>query len=284
MHYPALVGGDLYHFMSAFWGSLYAARLTNLGATATIIPLGDPREGKINATTFTTRAGASGSAQTATWTTAPSGLATPYKLEPAVKFTDAGLHGPAGIPGVIFNGTSESLSIPDATYWTRLAASAGSWAAWIVDTDSAASRDIFDKYDNADQREWVLQVDADDKLNLYMYDETADAAIFRTSDAVVSPGVPLHVCATYDGATDANATVLYVNGVAFASTAGSSGVFVTMRNTTSLVTVGAAITPASYFTGTIFGGPLGPAYVQAQLTATQVAEDYKLGRYALGLG
>lgn len=81
-------------------------------------------------------------------------------------------------------------------------------------------------------------------------------------------------------------SLIYVNGASIASTVANSGSFVTMRDTTKVVGIGASdnATPGQYFSGSVFGGPFGPTFVQAQLTAAQVLRDYELWRGAIGLG
>lgn len=195
------------------------------------------------------------------------------------------MHGPAGIPGIVLNGTSEYLSIPDATYWTTAAGSTFSVVACIYPVNTAGTGTLMAKY-TAAQEEWTVYILSDETVRFTITDTTAGVSIRRDSDGAVAVGTPAHLVFTYDGATNANGMVIYVNGVSVASTATNGAGFVTMRNNTSTVTMGAvdSVTPSNYLNATYYGGPWGPTFTQTQLTAAQVLNDYRLWRGDMGLG
>lgn len=287
---PQLISGSFLSYAKMLWEFIYQARFANLGATATIIPLVDPSIARINATTFATKvSSASGSAQTATWTAAPSALATPVVLNAIAGtsvWTAPGLYGPTGIPGIILNGTSEYLTIPDVNYWTNIA-SAFSIIFWGVITNQAATQYILTKYGAAGAREWGFGITSAEKPFLLLNDDSAGVDIDRTADAAVTTAIPVQIVVTKgagNGATAMNDALVYVNGAVVASTATNSGAFVDMENLASAVYLGALGTPGLYYNGLVFGGPLGVTFVQAQITAAQAKNDYDIGRAALGLG
>ena len=274
------------------WEYIYNHRFANFGATATIIPLVDPAIARINATAHNTKvSNASGSDQAVTLSAAPSGWSTPFDLilaaDPNVK-SSARLHGPAGIPFLIFNGTSERATIPDAAYWSAtLDAVSIVFCGFFVATTGRQTVIAKSDEGGALDREFSVHMTATETLQFIEYDETADGNISRATDAAVALSVPLHCAVTMDtGATMANA-VWYVNGASTASTAATSGTFVTVQDRTSVVSIGSdnASTPGQYLNGSgLYGGPFGIAFVQAQLTAAQVKKDYDLWRAAMGIG
>lgn len=262
--------------------AVYEAVLTELGATGTIVPLGDPIY-RTGGTTFRSVSGVSG-LETAVWTAseAPESFDTPPTRQ--------------GIcPVVNFNGTDEYLTAPDAGYWTRDDSGAApvSMGGWVYLTDDSSSRTLLSKYDNGNGREWLLYVTGSDFLQFLVRDESASAASDRTTDAAVPLGRWVFLVVTYDG-TGGTAPlggancVIYVDGVAFASTNNNSNTYVAMEDGTGTVSVGSNQGGGSsarqhYFDGKIAGGPAGPIFTQIELTAEQVMNIYRLQKGALAL-
>lgn len=278
---PVLAKGSHVALMNALHASLYRDVLAELGNTGTLLPLGDPVNCPPTATTFPgMRQHASGGAQTWTWSEAIKGFDTPFSYDDHLNCWQ-GL-----CPLLTFNGTDEMATSPDAAYWTR-ALAAFSVGAWIRPS-TVASRVILSKYDvtaGSQVREWRLYIDSSRFINIEVYDETVDALIgVRYTTAVIPSAQWSHLVATYDGTNVFGGLKIYLNGVAVSVDDQSSGVFVTMRDTTSLARVGfqGGGTPL-YFSGGMAGGPLGPFFTQIELTAANVANLYDIGRRALGL-
>ena len=275
----AISRGALLQFYEAMWGPIYEAVLNILGSTGTIMPVGDPKHGQPNATTFTTV----GEEQvTFTWSEAPSSFDTALDLADPDSFQGV-------IPVVSFNGTDEEADTPDASYWSSgdgtndSPFSVGMWAS-VVDT--AVERSILAKYDSSGSaREWGISILTNDRLRLLCQDESAGVNMYRISDAAVTQGSYALLVITYDGAGGASAAdgiAFYQNGVSMASTATNNASYVAMENTASTVDL-CVRKAATFFNGKVAGGPLGPFFAQKELTADEVRRLYEIGRRALAL-
>ena len=183
--------GSLLQLYQAMWGPLYEAVLSILGATGTIVPVGDPKHGQPNASTLTTV----GEEQvTFTWSEAPNSFDTKLDL------TDAGSY-QGIVPVVDFNGTDEEADSPDAAYWSRDDSGSNpmSVGAWMNFADTTAAQVILGKYDSTGAvREWLLRIESDETMRFYAYDESADVIVNRATDSAVSTDLWHYVAATYD--------------------------------------------------------------------------------------
>ena len=258
------------------WAPIYEAVLTILGSTGTIIPMGDTNDEPADRTTVTSRGDVQG-----VWTYTP-GAVTVFDQGPAFE-------GPGYIPVIAFNGASEALTTPDVAYYTRgngTTDSAFSVGVWANVTDTAAARTFFSKWQGAAANEWTFYVDASDLLILDLQDESVDIDTLRTSDAAIAMGAWRLFVATYDGtggATAANGIILYSNGATIASTATNNASYVAMEDTAATPAIGMVADPASYYQGSLAGGPLSPFFVQAVLSADAILRLYQLGRPGLGV-
>ena len=90
--------------------------------------------------------------------------------------------------------------------------------------------------------------------------------------------------ATALGVIHTDMNLYYDGAIEGAPAQADSGNFGICRDTASTVTLGCSnAAPANKFEGKMAGGPLGPFFVQAELTADQVRRLYQLGRRALGV-
>lgn len=276
--------GNLFQSRSLWYPALYEARYANFGATTTILPMGDSYHGAPSATTFTTqRASATGVNAVFTWSEAPNAFDTPLNLASTGSYQGI-------IPIVTFNGTDEEADSPDADFWTTAATNAFSFVCWVNLTDTAGSRTFLAKFDEtsgSEAREFVCLVNLNDNASFEVWDETANAVLNRSENAVFPHGVWAHMAYVYDGGTSDTSLKIYRNGAQVDDTSGGSGVFVTMQNTATLPQLGFQIngagTKARFMNGKMAGGPLGPCMVKAELTADQLVRDYNIGRRALAL-
>ncbi len=273
------------------WSDALEARIfRELGVTATIFPVGAPRRSNalLTATTFTTRRDtASGLEATATCrvtatATAPYSWATPFDLTIPTNWKGI-------IPILTFNGTSNNIDTPDAAYWTSALAAftAGFWVKFSVVN---AIQDLLTKYDvatGAEACEFRMYLDADGKLNIEVWDETANAVIGIKYNTALVAGTWYHIVFTYGGGTDNTSCKIYLNGVSVGDTSLDSGVFVTMQNTATLVRIGSSLgtdgARTGYFNGQMAMGLLGPGYAQVAIAAAPVKNLYLCGADALGL-
>lgn len=279
---PAL--DSLFRKNAAQWGQFYSLLEQQLGATGTLINFGDQgNAGKVNATTFTgMRFNASGLAPTWTPSEALSAFDTAFDLT-----NPANWQGLA--PVLTFNGTDELIRAPDAGFWTRndAAAETMSIGLWLKVGNLSATSTLFSKRKNtaATAREWELRLSGTEIIELVLVDESAGVAAQRASDAAITQNVWNFIVVTYagtGGVTAANGITVYVNGSSVASTATNDASYVAMENLTARPAIGSLDEGASFLTGSILGGPWGPFYAQAALTAAQIANIH--ARMRLGLG
>ena len=264
----------------ALWAMLYHNRQTQLGNTVTIMNFGDEdNAGLVSAATFTgARFHSAGLAPVWTPNEALSLYDIPLNLDSPGSWKDL-------IPIIDMNGTDEEADTPDAAYWSR-ALAAFSVGAWVNLRDATSSAILAKYTTSGDLREWVFQLTSGDFLQLIIYDEndavTPNASIDTRANAVLAQDIWVFVVATYDGTANASGINLYQDGVLVASTDTDDANFLSARDTTSVVEFGKS-NGAAFFDGRIAGGPCGPFFVQAELTAEQVANLFRIERLAIGV-
>ena len=169
------------------------------------------------------------------------------------------------------------------SYWER---------PWANVTDTATVRAFLSKWGasgSPGNREWIFQINALDRLELYVHDESASVAARRTGNAAIPMGRWAQFAVTYDGfggAAAMDTVTLYVDGVVYASTPYNNAGYVAMEDKAEPVMFAAQRsggTPSQFFNGQIAGGPLGPSFAQKELSADEMRALYDLGRAALGL-
>lgn len=256
------------------WCPLYEAVLRILGSTGIIIPIGDPKHENVGRTTVATVG-----EEQAVFTY--SEAVTAFDTVPSLK-------GPGRIPIISFNGSDEEADSPDAAYWSRgdgSSDSALSVGAWVYITDIASGRHIIAKWTNSgNQREWRFYVASADNLIFQLRDESGPFNAQRESTAAVKQGAWHFYAATYDGgggATAADGIKLYEDGVDVSGTATNNASYVAMENGTSLVSIAMRPPSNGMYDGRMAGGPLGPFFVQSELSADAILRLYHLGRAAL---
>ncbi len=269
--------GALLQFYEAIWGPMYESVLTLLGNSGTIIPMGDPKQGQPNATTFNTV----GDEQVAfTWSEAPSLFDSSLDLTDPDSFQGI-------IPVVSFNGTDEEADTPDAAFWTQDDGAASedvSVGAWVNLSLASSTQTVLAKWDSTSTREWAFQFDPTENLRLIVMDESQAVDARRIADAASTTGWHF-VVATYDGtggATAADGITLYEDGAVKASTATTNGSYVAMEDGAAPPSVGRlSATDSSYLASILAGGPLGPFHTRKVLSGDEVRRLYEVGRRAL---
>jgi hypothetical protein len=264
--------------LEGMWGPLREDILAVLGSTGSILPIGDPKHGQPNATTFKT---VGGEQLTFTWSEAPSDFDTKLDLTSPDSFQGI-------IPIVKFNGTDEEADSPDAAYWTR-AAGAFSMGVWYNQSSTTGTQVILSKYDettSAELREWQFFIAAG-KPFLEVWDESANAAIGRKYDNAQNALQWYSLVVTHDGGTSSSGVSIYLDGVKVDDTVSEAGSFTAMEDLATVVALGyrenASGAKASFFNGKMAGAPLGPFNTHKELTADEALRLYEIGRRALSL-
>lgn len=278
-----LTSGSQHKLRQALWAPVYADVLeivNSISTGHTLIPMGDDYHGKLNATTFTSRKfHASGIEQTVTPSEAFSAFDTPPTYV-----------GPGRIPIITLNGSDEDIIAPDNALYTpddAGGANGFSTSVWVRFLGYGGN---FNRLQGKRQGDgagsWEVYLSSS-KFVLYVKDESAGAACWRTSNAVI-PGLSnqwVNLTATYSGlgANAANGMLLYIDGLVVASgaTNNSGGTYVGMEDLTTTFAIGSRDTgnfgdPVEYA-----GGPLGVWYATGVATAEQIYRLYQIGRAAL---
>lgn len=158
-----------------------------------------------------------------------------------------------------------------------------SCGCWILPND-VASVTIMGKYDAAGTaREWRLFIDANSKLSLELYDESADKTEIGVTTSSITLGQWVFVAMSYDGTETAPVVNFYLNGAADGdgTTVEVAG-YVAMEDTATPLTVGCDGTtaaPANEFHGRIAL----PFITGKALTAAEVADLYEITKPMMGL-
>lgn len=260
------------------WAPIREAVLSILGSTGTIIPLGDSQHEATNRTTCTSvgekQAVFTYSEAVSSFDTAPTAL------------------GPAYVPIVTFNGTDEDADTPDDNYFSfgdGANDSAISMGMWVCPTNAGGAFQALMAKDNNTDREWAIRIDAPATPNptLYLYDDSAGVFCARGLSAALTLSSWAFVVITYDGAggaTAANTINSYKNGALSNGGATNNGAYVAMENLAATPTIGSTNGQATkFYGGKMAGGPLGPFFVQAELSADAILRLYQLGRNYLGV-
>lgn len=106
-------------------------------------------------------------------------------------------------------------------------------AAWIYVTNTANAQVIFSKWEATGAAEYRFYLDPSEKLCFDLWDVSASAGIFNTTDNALSEGWHF-VTVTYNSTGGSNAetgVILYVDNVSVAFSTGKSGTYAAMENT-----------------------------------------------------
>ena len=152
--------------------------------------------------------------------------------------------------------------------------------AWLL---SPVGTSILTKYNDAStsQREWRFQYGSS-AVSLFCIDHSEAKYISRASGTFTTTA-PTFVVATYDGSEAGTGMNLYINGVVNNGAVTDEVGYVSMENTAGLPTLFARQEPDNLYTGSMFGGPFGPFYLQAALTAEQIYNIYAYEAALLGM-
>lgn len=146
-------------------------------------------------------------------------------------------------------------------------------------TNTAAVQSIMGQWDistGAEARTFKLIVDAAEKIQLLTYDESANIETSYISDAAVAVGYHvIHVMYPGSGgATNHNATIIYVDGVAVAGTAANDGSYVGMEDLAGLLWIGATESTGGV-AELFFAGNMGFLFFTAdQFSADEVWDSF----------
>lgn len=261
--------------------SLYTEISTLIGATDyALVPMGDLTYEAANHLTVVTVGGAAGNNLTFTYSEASTAFDTTLSYR----------RGPYRLPVLGFNGVDERLTTPDAAFWSSTADGTApnepalSWSFWLKPR-STAQGVVMVKGNNVGATtvgEWVIWLNFTSALVIArMIDDSADAFIGRNAPYNTNNNVYNHIAVTYSGSALASGVKIYLNGKQVDNANSTSGTYTAMENTAATVSIGAENDGASWYTGSLAGGPAGPLFIQKALTLAEVQQLYEIGCEAL---
>jgi hypothetical protein len=177
-----------------------------------------------------------------------------------------------------FDGQNDYCSISDNPAFTFGTGgtndSAMSVSAWIYMND-ATSFSIMGKY-GASDKEWLFDVETNDKLRFQAYDQSADARIGRKYNTALTSreGQWLHVVAAYSGNEASSGISLYINGQSVDDTDYETGSYSGMENLGSNIFIGGNQAGGKYANGCITETSIWAH----ELTNAEVQELYNDGK------
>jgi len=181
---------------------------------------------------------------------------------------------------VDFDGTDDYATIADAndlSFGNASTDSAFSIMAWVKMDDATKFR-IVSKTNSTSDAEWFFTTSGSDKLRIDLLDADNNNRIgIETSAAITAhEGSWIHVIATYDGGGDSSTMVLYINGVAQATSATDAGSYTAMHNTNAPVWIGGLAYGPDFANGKIDE----VAIIPSELSAAQALAIYNSGEPA----
>lgn len=178
------------------------------------------------------------------------------------------------------DGGNDWCIIPDTTDFTFSNGSNDlpyTISAWIYIDDLTGGSALINKYTSSGtQIEWLLTIGTDGKLLTTQYDTSGGLKwIRRAFNYVILEGSWQHFVFTYDGTGSGTGMQLYINGKEESSgTNSSSGVYVTMRDSSSTPRIGGVQFLTS--TGNFFNGRIDElkVYKDKEFSLQEVVADY----------
>ena len=194
--------------------------------------------------------------------------------------------GAGGTKSFDFDGSSDSINLGDSDSFSFGDGSNDSpftVAAWFYAGTLGRVNPIVTKggYNN-DVGEWHLKLEADNKMYLFLADESLSSTYERAYTTAALGGGWTHIVATYNGVggTSANAGIaIYVNGDSQGLTLSGAGSYVAMENLGADLLIGKYVdSSTNHFDGKI---SIVHLYNRA-LTATEVAQNYRTHKGRFG--
>ncbi len=144
----------------------------------------------------------------------------------------------AGAESIVITSDHDELSFIEGTNGDV------TMTAWVYVTDTGGQI-ILSKYDDTLNKEWFWQLDASEKMALWLVDNSEGIAVGKTTDDALTNGWHF-VAVTYNGEngswtgpTAANYITMYVDGFPVAGTAANNAGYVRMENLNTEVVIGA---------------------------------------------
>lgn len=239
------------------------------GADYAIVPIGDSEKENTARTTVTTVGSGAGDGLVFTYSEARNAWDAPTVF----------LRNRYKVPLLGFNDSDEEADTPDVAFWTNgdgandVASSMGVNSRILLSgsTETLISKD---GGSSSGQREWNLQKSNVNRLALVCQDDSAGVnCAVKVNTA--QPEVNSSYLFTYDGRGGADAAdgmtayIRGINGPKNAQNRTNNASYIAMEALTGLPTIGALDSQAafSFYSGSLFGGPLGPFLTKQELTA-----------------
>jgi hypothetical protein len=144
--------------------------------------------------------------------------------------------------GLTFDASAPVATTPDTANLSFEADVAFSLYAWLSVDATASLKEIISKQDyttGAAKREWRWYIDSDEKVNVQLWDQSANARIGRGYATALDIDTDQFLVATYDGTTNESGITLYRNGIQIDDASAGGGSYTAMEDLAGLVRIGA---------------------------------------------
>ena len=263
-----------------FWGPHYELVLNILGSTGIIFPIGDPDFGKSDASTFTSFGEA---AFACTPREDDSDLAIDAWANPFDQTSEDSYQGI--MPIITADGTVEGNVInvgSDASIDDVF--NAGGSAGWWVNLASAGGSNsgrLFSKSTSVGWQVYTTTAVSDLCGLLFGKNWTTTIGTWSLTSKAIPIGTWTFITITYNGASDANDAIIYLDGDAKGLTIVRPVGTIESDASVDGLLMNLSTTGNRTFGGSMAGGPLGPFFCKTVLSVDQVKRLYNLGRKAL---
>jgi len=147
---------------------------------------------------------------------------------------------------LFFDGVDDFLSVPDSnvlSFGNEVSDTPFTAMAWINMVDAT----LFPMFTKLD--EYLFDTDGSDRLNIRLLDNgvAVMASVYTTTAITAYEGIWTHVAGSYSGSGGSGGLLLYLNGIAQATTVNNNGSYVAMHNTANTPRVGSRLTFSTRF-------------------------------------
>ena len=107
------------------------------------------------------------------------------------------------------------------------------------DLVNSNNRIVFEKLEGATQREYICFLTTSNTIRIQFIDQSTSGNINVTLNSSLTQSQLYHLSISYDGSGSSSGMKIYLDGVPQSVTAGGSGTYVAMQNTTAKLFIGA---------------------------------------------
>jgi hypothetical protein len=154
------------------------------------------------------------------------------------------------------DGLSDYVEVADAdnlSFGNGTTDSPFSISTWVKMTDATGVGLLSKGLVFSTNYEYLLNINASDKIGLYLYDSSNNSRIGRLYNTPLTSYESqwIHICSTYNGSGLSSGIKVYLNGVRIDDTNSNSGTYIAMENGNRSLNIGRIETGGLYLNGLI---------------------------------